>query len=102
MAWGRYGMSPQTPKSDFAEAGVPGYSNYVWFGLWAPKGTPQPIIDKLAAAIARIAADPEMKARFAAQGVELRSSTPAELATFLDKEEVRWTTLIKEQGIKAE
>jgi tripartite-type tricarboxylate transporter receptor subunit TctC len=43
-----------------------------------------------------------MKARFAAQGVELRSSTPAELATFLDKEEVRWTTLIKEQGIKAE
>jgi tripartite-type tricarboxylate transporter receptor subunit TctC len=34
--------------------------------------------------------------------VELRSSTPAELATFLNKEEVRWTTLIKEQGIKAE
>ena len=83
-------------------AGLPDFEAVFWQAMVVPAGTPQPIIDKLAAAIARIAADPEMKARFAAQGVELRSSTPAELATFLDKEEVRWTTLIKEQGIKAE
>jgi tripartite-type tricarboxylate transporter receptor subunit TctC len=83
-------------------AGLPDFEAVFWQAMVVPAGTPQPIIGKLAAAIAKIAADPEMKARFAAQGVELRSSTPAELAAFLDKEEVRWTTLIKEQGIKAE
>jgi tripartite-type tricarboxylate transporter receptor subunit TctC len=83
-------------------AGLPDFEAVFWQAMVVPAGTPQPIIDRLNAAIVRIAADPEMKARFAAQGVELRSSTPAELATFLDKEEVRWTTLIKEQGIKAE
>ena len=83
-------------------AGLPDFEAVFWQAMVVPAGTPQPVVAKLAAAIARIAADPEMKARFAAQGVELRSSTPAELATFLDKEEVRWTTLIKEQGIKAE
>ncbi len=83
-------------------AGLKDFEAVFWQAMVVPAGTPQPIIDRLNAAIVKIAADPEMKARFAAQGVELRSSTPAELATFLDKEEVRWTTLIKEQGIKAE
>jgi len=83
-------------------AGLKDFEAVFWQAMVVPAGTPQPIIDKLNAAIVKIAADPEMKARFAAQGVELRSSTPAELATFLDKEELRWTTLIKEQGIKAE
>ena len=83
-------------------ASLPDFEAVFWQAMVVPAGTPQPIIDKLNAAIVKIAADPEMIARFAVQGVELRSSTPAELATFLDKEEVRWTTLIKEQGIKAE
>jgi tripartite-type tricarboxylate transporter receptor subunit TctC len=83
-------------------AGLKDFEAVFWQAMVVPAGTPQPIIDRLNAAIVKIAADPEMKARFAAQGVELRSSTPAGLATFLDKEEVRWTTLIKEQGIKAE
>jgi tripartite-type tricarboxylate transporter receptor subunit TctC len=83
-------------------AGLKDFEAVFWQAMVVPAGTPQPIIDRLNAAIVKIAADPEMKARFAAQGVELRSSTPAELATFLNKEEVRWTTLIKEQGIKAE
>jgi tripartite-type tricarboxylate transporter receptor subunit TctC len=83
-------------------AGLKDFEAVFWQAMVVPAGTPQPIIDRLNAAIVKIAADPEMKARFAAQGLELRSSTPAGLATFLDKEEVRWTTLIKEQGIKAE
>ena len=73
-----------------------------WQCMVVPAGTPRPIVDKLQAAIARIAAAPEMIERFKVQGVEIRSSTPAELKTFYDREEKRWTTLIKEQGIKAD
>ena len=67
-----------------------------------PAGTPKPIVDKLQKAIAKIAAEPEMIERFKPQGVEIRASTPEEFKQFLAKEEKRWTTLIKEQGIKAE
>ena len=73
-----------------------------WQGMVVPAGTPKPIIDKLQAAIAKVAADPEVIERFKKQGVEIRSSTPAEFKEWYLIEEKRWTTLIKEQGIKAE
>ena len=73
-----------------------------WQGMVVPAGTPQPIIDKLQKAIAKIAADPEMIERFKIQGVDIKSSTPAEFRDLLNKEEKRWMTLIKEQGIKPE
>ena len=73
-----------------------------WQGMVVPAGTPQPIIDKLQKAIVKVAADPDVIERFKQQGVEIRSSTPAEFKDFYAKEEKRWTTLIKEQGIKAE
>ncbi len=53
--------SPSLPDvPTVAESGVPGYQNYVWFGLWAPKKTPQAIIDKLHAEVTKAIADPEM------------------------------------------
>jgi tripartite-type tricarboxylate transporter receptor subunit TctC len=67
-----------------------------------PAGTPQPIVDKLQKAIAKVAADPEVIERFKVQGVEIRGSTQAEFKDFLNKEEKRWVTLIKEQNIKPE
>ncbi len=73
-----------------------------WQGMVVPAGTPKPIIDKLQAAIAKVAADPDVIERFKKQGVEIRSSTPAEFKEWYLIEEKRWTTLIKEQGIKAE
>ena len=73
-----------------------------WQGMVLPAGTPKPIAAKLQAALARVAADPEVIERFKAQGVEIRSSTPEEFRDFYLKEEKVWTTLIKEQGIKAE
>ena len=73
-----------------------------WQGMVVPAGTPKPIIDKLQAAIAKVAADPEVIERFKKQGVEIRSSTPAEFKEWYLIEEKRWTTLIKEQGLKAE
>lgn len=73
-----------------------------WQAMVLPAGTPKPIIDKLQAVIAKVAADPDMIQRFKVQGVEIRSSTQAELKDWYLKEEKRWTTLIKEQGLKAE
>jgi tripartite-type tricarboxylate transporter receptor subunit TctC len=83
-------------------ANLPGFQSIFWQGMVVPAGTPRPIVDKLQKAIAKVAADPEVIERFKQQGVEIRSSTPAEFKEFYDKEEKRWVTLIKEQGIKAE
>ena len=73
-----------------------------WQGLVVPAGTPKPIQDKLQATIAKIAAEPEVIERFKKQGVEIRSSTPAEFKDWYLKEEKRWVTLIKEQNLKAD
>ncbi len=73
-----------------------------WQGMVVPAGTPKPIIDKLQAAIAKVAAEPEMIERFKKQGVEIRSSTPDEFKAWYLLEEKRWITLIKEKGLKAE
>lgn len=73
-----------------------------WQAMVVPAGTPKPIVDKLQAALAKVAADPEVIERFKVQGVEIKSSTPEELKAFYLKEEKVWTTLIKEQGIKSE
>ncbi|MBS0538315.1 MAG: tripartite tricarboxylate transporter substrate binding protein [Proteobacteria bacterium] len=83
-------------------AGLPDFNVIFWQGMVVPAGTPKPIIDKLQKALAKVAADPEVIERFKKQGVEIRSSTPAEFADFYNKEEKTWVTLIKEQNIKAE
>jgi tripartite-type tricarboxylate transporter receptor subunit TctC len=83
-------------------ANLPGFQSVFWQAMVVPAGTPKAIVDKLQAAIAKVAADPEVIERFKLQGVEIKSSTPEELETFYLKEEKVWTTLIKEQGIKAE
>jgi tripartite-type tricarboxylate transporter receptor subunit TctC len=83
-------------------ANLPDFQAIFWQAMVVPAGTPKPIVDKLQAALAKVAADPEVVEKFKVQGVEIRSSTPDELKAFYLKEEKVWTTLIKEQGIKAE
>jgi len=83
-------------------ANLPDFQAIFWQAMVVPAGTPKSIIDKLQKALAKVAADPEVVERFKIQGVEIRSSTPEELKAFYLKEEKVWTTLIKEQGIKAE
>jgi tripartite-type tricarboxylate transporter receptor subunit TctC len=82
--------------------GLADFEVVFWQAMVVPAGTPKPIVDKLQAVIAKVAADPDMIQRFKVQGVEIRSSTPAELKDWYLKEEKRWTTLIKEQAIKVE
>jgi tripartite-type tricarboxylate transporter receptor subunit TctC len=92
---------PDVPTVNEA-TGLKDFEAVFWQGMVVPAGTPQPIVDKLQKAIAKIAADPEVIERFKVQGVEIRSSTQAEFKDFLNKEEKRWVTLIKEQNIKPE
>lgn len=92
---------PDLPTVEEA-AGLPGFGADFWQCLVVPKGTPKLIIERLGAAIASIAADKEMKERFAKQGVDLVSSTPAQLNDLMVREEKRWSALIREKGIKAD
>jgi tripartite-type tricarboxylate transporter receptor subunit TctC len=72
----------------------------VWLGLVAPKGTPAPIVDKLYAEVAKILADPAIKSKADASGLFPATNTPAEFSAFIRKEAERWSTVVKESGMK--
>jgi tripartite-type tricarboxylate transporter receptor subunit TctC len=72
----------------------------VWLGLVAPKGTPSAVIDKLQAEVAKALADPAVKAKADASGLFPATSTPAEFAAFIRKEAQRWSTVVKDTGMK--
>jgi tripartite-type tricarboxylate transporter receptor subunit TctC len=79
---------------------VPGYDAAGWFGLGAPKGTPQPIIDMLSKAIGEVPADPAMKARFADLGAEPMPMTPAEFGNLVADDTQKWAKVIRSADIK--
>ena len=72
----------------------------VWLGLVAPKGTPADVIDKIQAEVAKALADPAVKAKADASGLFPATSTPAEFAAFIRKEAQRWSSIVKETGMK--
>ena len=72
----------------------------VWLGLVAPKDTPSAVIDKIQAEVAKALADPDVKAKADASGLFPATSTPAEFAAFIRKEAQRWSSIVKETGMK--
>jgi len=81
---------------------LPGFELVVFFGLYVPKGTPQPVIQALYQA-ARAAADrDEFRRALATQGFEVRTSSPSELAAFTTREIDRWAQMVKEAKIDPE
>ena len=89
---------PSVPS--VAESGYPGFDVYVWVALFAPAGTPRPIIDKIAADVTKTLESQEIKERFAGASIEVGASTPDGLAQFMKKDFELWDKLIKSQGIK--
>ncbi|HVL58543.1 MAG TPA: tripartite tricarboxylate transporter substrate binding protein [Burkholderiaceae bacterium] len=87
-----------------AEQGVPGFEVTAWNALYAPKGTPQPIIDRIAQAMQRILAQPETRQRLLQIGFEPApaDSTPKQLAEFTVSERKKWGEVIKTAGIRAD
>jgi tripartite-type tricarboxylate transporter receptor subunit TctC len=72
----------------------------VWLGLVAPRGTPAPIIDKLAGEVAKALGDPDVKARADAVGLGPATDTPEEFAAFIQHEAARWPEVVKKSGLR--
>ena len=85
-----------------AESGLPGFEATPWFALFAPAGTPTAIISKLNAEVVRILALPDIKSHYANLGLTAVSSTPAELAEFVEREIVKWAKVVKASGAKVQ
>ena len=95
----RSALVPDLPT--IAESGYPGYEAVPWFGLMAPAGTPQPIIDRLHADIVKALAIPEVRAAMVNQGLDVIGGTPAEFADVIKTEMPYWAKIIKDAGIRA-
>jgi tripartite-type tricarboxylate transporter receptor subunit TctC len=91
---------PDVPT--FAEAGLPGVDVSLWFAVLVPGGTPAAIIKKINADIVQVVADPEFKQALKARGFEAVSSTPEQLAEFMDKDYVKFRNLIGKLGLQVE
>ena len=85
--------------STVEQAGVPGYEVLSWNALFAPKGTPQAVVDTLNAALRKVLADAEVKKRMLDLGIEAKSSTPAEIAGRLTDDIKKWGAVIEKANI---
>jgi tripartite-type tricarboxylate transporter receptor subunit TctC len=102
LATGGKKRSPVLPDvPTVAEAGVPTYEALNWWGIVAPAGTPQPVIDKVNAAIAAVQDDPATQEQFAREGAEVSKMRPAEFGAFMVKEMNKWESVVKKSGMKA-
>jgi tripartite-type tricarboxylate transporter receptor subunit TctC len=88
----RSSQMPDVPT--MAEAGVPGYEMDVWYGLFAPRGTPKAVIEKIAADAIRIMQAPDMRERWNSVGVDPAGTTPAEFARQYRAEIGKWAKVV--------
>lgn len=97
----RSSLLPDVPTA--AEAGFPGYKAYSWYGFFGPAGTPQHIVDRMAAATEQALADPAINGRFEEMGTPaMRGYTPARFAQFVRDEIDLWEPAVRALGIRAE
>ena len=99
----RISSLPETPT--FSQSGMPGFQLTVWHGLYAPKGTPKPVVNRLVASLAVALRDPVLAQRFNemdAMIVPPSSATPTYLEKFLKADVERWRIALKNAGVKAE
>ena len=96
----RSAIFPELPT--VAEAGLTGYDAVLHYGIVAPAGTPRAIIDKLNAALRAAVMSDDVKAKMAADGTEPLASTPDEYTADIDREERKWSAIVKKSGAKVE
>lgn len=93
-------LLPQIPT--IAESGFPGYESDVWFGLFAPAGTPQHIVKKINADVRAVLAEPMMRQKLEATGFSVVGSSPNEFVVRIRDDIQKWRKLIIDANIKAE
>lgn len=93
-------LLPDVPT--VAEAGVPGYQNYVWFGLWAPKKTPPAIVEKLHAEVKKAVADPAVAKRIKADAGVPMDMPLAAIEPMVKAEIAKWADVVKRANISVQ
>ena len=93
-------LLPDVPT--MIEAGVPNFDASLCYGLVAPAGTPRPVIDRLNNALQSALASDEVKKQLALDGTEVIPSTPEQYGVFIDKDEKKWSELVKASGVEPE
>src|SRR4249920_3785664 len=96
----RSSLLPDVPT--MVEAGLPGFDASLYYGLAAPAGTPRPIIDKLNKVLNDALASDEVKKQLGQDGTEITPGRPEDYADFIDKDEKKWSQLLKASGVQQE
>lgn len=96
----RSSLAPELPT--VAESGLPGYEVDPYFGVFVPAGTPREIVARLNRELNHVVRLPEMKEQLARYGAEAAGSTPEEFTQLIRAENVKWSKVIREAGVKAE
>jgi tripartite-type tricarboxylate transporter receptor subunit TctC len=96
----RSAVMPEVPT--IAEAGVPRYEEYNWYGLLAPKGTPAAVLAKVHRDVVGVLRAPEVEERLIKDGAEVIGNTPQEFARFIRSEIDKYASVIKERGLRAD
>jgi tripartite-type tricarboxylate transporter receptor subunit TctC len=96
----RFSLLPDVPTFD--ESGMPGFEAVLHYGLLAPAGTPKEIVDKLSDEVRKLVGTPEVQTQIHNEGGDPMTSTPAEYAADIDKEETKWGGLVRKLGLKVE
>lgn len=92
----RLPLQPAVPT--MIEAGVPGFEMFSWQAVYAPKGTPRAIVERLSAAIAAAVKQPDVHDKLTGLGMEIVGGSPADLAALMAREIPRWAALVKKSG----
>ena len=93
-------LMPEVPTID--ESGVPGYEYQTWFGLWAPKNTPRPVVEKLHAEVKKALENQTVRDRIAATAGVPSKMPLADIEPFVKAEIVKWAEVVKRAGIKVQ
>ena len=93
-------LLPDVPT--IAESGIPGYQNYVWFGLWAPRETPRPIVEKLYAEVKKAVASQAVKERILADAGVPIDMPLADIEPFLKSEIAKWADVVKRANVSVQ
>jgi tripartite-type tricarboxylate transporter receptor subunit TctC len=96
----RSALMPDVPT--IAETGLTGFEASLYYGLVAPAGTPQPVIDRLNKELRAALASDEVKKQLGADGTEITPTSPQDYADFIDKDEKKWAELVKASGVEQE
>ena len=96
----RIAILPDVPT--LAQAGYPGIISENWYGIYAPAGTPHDIVGRLYAELAKALAMSDTRQKLAAQGAEIRETTPEQAAAFVHAEIVKWAKVVRDSGARIE